>query len=147
MGRYSRRKAGEPWLLAVSPTLDTLTPEQVVSLYTKRMSIEEAFRDLKSHRWGFAARYARSSCMQRIEVLLLLSTLATFVLWLSGLATQSNHWAARFQANTERKRPVLSTVFLGWRALHAYNMRCPKRDWQLARRGLQRLVTMHTCPA
>jgi hypothetical protein len=40
LARHSRRKAGEPWLLAASHTLRDLGGEQVVALYAKRMTIE-----------------------------------------------------------------------------------------------------------
>ena len=42
----------------VSDGLRDIEPEQLVSVYAKRMTIEESFRDLKSQRWGFAGRYA-----------------------------------------------------------------------------------------
>jgi hypothetical protein len=43
-----------------------------VQLYRQRMQIEETFRDLKCHRWGFGLRYARCNSAARLEVLLLL---------------------------------------------------------------------------
>ena len=82
------------------------------------MQIEETIRDLKNHRFGFALRYARTKCPERLEALLLVAALATLILWLLGLAATERQWIRHFQANTERRRPVLSTVFLGqelWR--------------------------------
>jgi hypothetical protein len=81
------------------------------------MQIEESFRDLKCHRWGFALRYARSNDAKRLEMLLLLGTLATLVVCLVGLATRAaqQHW--HLQANTERKRSVLSIFFIGRQVL------------------------------
>ena len=82
------------------------------------MEIEETIRDLKSHRFGFALRYARTKRSERLEALLLLAALATLVLWLLGLAASERQWGRHFQANTERRRNVLSAVFLGqelWR--------------------------------
>ena len=46
------------------------------------MQIEETFRDAKSHRWGFALRYARSRSVARLEVLVFLTALAQLVFWL-----------------------------------------------------------------
>ena len=80
--------------------------------------MEETIRDLKSHRFGFALRYARTKRAERLEALLLVAALASFLLWLLGLAAADRQWTRHFQANTERRRPVLSTVFLGqelWR--------------------------------
>ena len=82
------------------------------------MQIEEAFRDLKNHRWGFALRYARSNNTARLEILLLLALLATWLLWLLGLAARERGIHRQFQANTEYRRRVLSIPFLGlelWR--------------------------------
>jgi hypothetical protein len=77
------------------------------------MQIEEAFRDLKNHRWSYALRYARSSNTARLEILLLIAFLATLVLWLLGIAAREKGLRRHFQANTETKRSVLSIPFLG----------------------------------
>jgi len=75
--------------------------------------IEEAFRDLKNHRWGHALRYAQSANTERLAILLLLAHLANFVLWLAGIAARARGWPRHFQANTEKRRDVLSIPFLG----------------------------------
>jgi hypothetical protein len=59
--------------------------------YSRRMQIEVAFRDLKNHRWGFALRYARTKNAKRLEIVLLIALLATFVLWLMGIAARTQH--------------------------------------------------------
>ena len=43
------------------------------------MQIEETIRDLKSHRFGFALRYARTKRAERLEALLLVAALASFI--------------------------------------------------------------------
>ena len=86
---------------------------KIKQLYAQRMQIEETFRDTKSHRWGFGLHYARCDDGRRLEVLLLIAALASLVLWLVGLCGRALDWARRLQANTERRRPVLSTVFIG----------------------------------
>ena len=87
---------------------------RVTQLYGKRMQIEETFRDLKCHRWGFGLRYARCYDAKRPEILLLLGALATLVAWLVGLAGRTLQLHRHLQANTERRREVLSTFFIGW---------------------------------
>ena len=107
-----------PWILATSLPHTAGNANRVKRAYAQRMKIEETFRDLKNHRWGFALRYARTTHIQRLEVLLLISALASLVLWLTGLAARARRWTRHFQANTDRHRDVLSTVFLGqqlWR--------------------------------
>ena len=107
-----------PWLLATSLPHHRGAGARIKRIYAQRMQIEETIRDLKSHRFGFALRYARTKRAERLETLLLVAALASFILWLLGLTAADRQWTRHFQANTERRRPVLSTVFLGqelWR--------------------------------
>ena len=50
--RACAARAREPWLLATSLPVTTKLAKQVVRLYRLRMSIEEGFRDMKSHQFG-----------------------------------------------------------------------------------------------
>ena len=107
-----------PWLLATSLPHHRGAGIRIQRIYAQRMQIEETIRDLKCHRFGFALRYARTKRPERLEALLLIAALATLVLWLLGLAACDRQWTRHFQANAERRRPELSTVFLGqqvWR--------------------------------
>lgn len=116
IGRCSAKKAKanrEPWLLATSLPAEVALARRVVNLYAKRMQIEEAFRDLKSHRYGMSFEDTRSRCAQRLSVLLLIAALAQFALWLTGRAGQRHQVQRCYQANTERTRTVLSTLYLG----------------------------------
>ncbi len=108
-----RRLHRAPWLLATSLPHDANSARMVTQLYAQRMQIEETFRDLKCHRWGFGLRYARSHNPRRLEILLLLAALASMVLWLLGLAGRALELHRRLQANTIRTRPVLSVFFIG----------------------------------
>ncbi len=103
----------EPWLLGSSLSLQHLEARQIVALYRHRMQIEEAFRDLKSERYGlgFTASHTRGAL--RLANLLLIGALALLVLWWVGQATHQQHRAYHYQANTMRNRPVLSLIFLG----------------------------------
>ena len=114
-----RRLYRDPWLLATSLPHTQGAGRRIMRAYEKRMQIEEAFRDLKNHRWGFGLRYARSNNTARLEILLLIAFLATLLLWLLGLAAKSRGLQRHFQANTETRRSVLSIPFLGleiWRS-------------------------------
>jgi hypothetical protein len=93
--------------------LQHLGAKRIVALYRQRMQIEEAFRDLKSERYGlgFTASHTRGAV--RLANLLLIGALALLVLWWVGQATQQQHWAYHYQTNTRRNRPVLSLIFLG----------------------------------
>nr|WP_250636848.1 transposase [Pseudoalteromonas rubra] len=71
--------AVEPWLLATNLPAELFKPKRVVSLYAKRMQIEESFRDLKSPQYGMGLRHSKSRCPNRLDILLLLSLLATII--------------------------------------------------------------------
>lgn len=107
---HYRKNACEPLILTTSLLS---APESVVELYRLRMQIEETFRDLKSHRWGWSLRHCGSRSHKRIEVLLLIAAVAAFVQQLTGLAGELQGLHHRHQANTVRSERVLSLFMLG----------------------------------
>lgn len=108
--KHYRKNAHEPLLLTTSLTCNA---KYVVELYQLRMQIEETFRDLKNHRWGWSLRHCGSRKKRRIENLLLIAAVAMLVQQLAGLAGESLRLHYRHQANTLRKRRVLSFFVLG----------------------------------
>lgn len=76
----------EPWLLAVSPSLDTMSAAQVVRLYAGRMQIEQTFRDLKNAQWGMGLRTCQTRTASRLASLALIGALLAYSLWVIGLA-------------------------------------------------------------
>jgi hypothetical protein len=120
-----RRLHRAPWLLATSLPHQRGNERRIKQLYSQRMQIEETFRDLKCHRWGFGLRYARSNGAKRLEILLLVGALATLVAWLVGLAGRAMQLHRHLQANTERKREVLSTFFIGRQLLYRLDEELP----------------------
>ena len=108
-----RKAAHEPWLLATSLTTGYCMTKKVVNKYSTRMQIEEGFRDLKSSRYGFGFENAYSKEPARIEILLLIAMLASFIAWLTGWVTEKNGLHLQFQSNTVKNRRVLSLFFLG----------------------------------
>lgn len=108
-----RKAAKEPWLLATSLSDSYFLAKRVIEIYSLRMQIEEGFRDLKSPRYGFGFEYAHSKKLARIEVLLLIGTLASFIAWLTGWVAEKNNIHYQFQSNSIKNRRVLSLFFLG----------------------------------
>jgi hypothetical protein len=108
--------AKEPLLLATSLACP---PKAVVEIYTTRMQIEESFRDLKSHRFGWSFSDAKSRHPRRLEVLMIIATLASVAMSMVGVAAERRNLQRQFQANTLRKRRVLSLINLGRRVIHA----------------------------
>jgi hypothetical protein len=132
--RQCARREAEPWLLAVSPSLHTMTVPQIVAAYQRRMQIELSFRDLKSHRDGYAYEDSLTRKRERIEVLLLLHALAIFAAWLAGLAAEREGGAHRLNPHRSQRR-LYSLVRLGWETL--------RRRW-LARPVQAMLDQLHT---
>ncbi|MCS2151069.1 IS4 family transposase [Scandinavium goeteborgense] len=115
ISRYSQERDGrasahEPWLIFSST--DEFSPAKVMKLYSRRMQIEQNFRDEKSERFGFGLRASHSSTEGRILVLSLLTTLATVVLWLIGYHAENKGLHLRYQANSIKSRRVLSFLTL-----------------------------------
>ena len=109
------KAAREPWVLVTS--LPTATARQIANIYTLRMQIEETFRDKKSHRFGWAFEDTRSMSTSRLNVIVLLAALASWVALVVGLAAEAKQRHLDFQANTITTRRVLSLVTLGRRIL------------------------------
>jgi len=105
-----RRSAHEPWLLATSLTA---RPSVVVDVFALRMRIEETFRDAKNHRCGWSLRHCGCRTRPRLELLLLIGAIGFFVQQAVGLAAENLQLHRRHQANTERRRRVLSIFVLG----------------------------------
>jgi hypothetical protein len=107
--RELRQAALDPWLLATSITSGKAA--DIVSLYARRMQIEETFRDAKNHRFGWCLSDARTSTHQRTLILLLLACFAIAIATLIGLRAEAAGAHRAYQANTSRQR-VLSLFVL-----------------------------------
>lgn len=114
--KHSKKNAlreDSPWLLVSSAGLDDLSAKQTIQLYRSRMQIEEAFRDIKNQRTGFALTEIRSRSSERLANLLLVGMLATLAVWLIGRLAEENQWHYHYQATTVRQYRVLSLFYLG----------------------------------
>jgi hypothetical protein len=107
--RELRQSALDPWLLATS--LCDGDADVIVSLYAKRMQIEETFRDAKNHRFGWSLGAVRLSTPQRMAALLVLAAVALIVVTLIGMAAERYGAHRAYQANTLKRR-VLSFFVL-----------------------------------
>ncbi len=127
-GRKKRRKDGkicrhpdsknhsrshrEPWLLA-SSLHGRHAAKKVIAIYKRRMTIEEAFRDLKSSQYGLSMENNRTQLHERLIVWLMLAALACLWAWMVGQAAEHAKLHSQFQANTIKIRRVLSFFYLG----------------------------------
>lgn len=112
--RKAAQRGHEPWLLATSLALPA---RRIVTLYAQRMQIEEAFRDLKSERFGCGLELSLTRSAERLAVLLLLHLLASFVAYLTGLASRSHGRTGHCDPQPNAGRVRYSVLRLGWEAL------------------------------
>jgi hypothetical protein len=116
-----RQAALDPWLLATS--VDSGDAAYIVSLYARRMQIEETFRDAKNHRFGWCLSDARTSTHQRTLMLLLLAAFAMSIAILIGLSAEAAGAQRAYQANTTSNQRVLSCLVLACAMLHRGDFR------------------------
>ena len=104
--KEARQSAHEPWLLVHSSNLRCYSPEQIVAWYARRMQIEETFRDSKSATYGMGQEIGRSRSASRLQALLLIATLAAFLLWHIGQLAETEGVHRRFKATTRTAREL-----------------------------------------
>lgn len=86
----------DPWLLAVSHTLSQLRACDVVAWYSRRMQIEQTFRDLKNPQWGMGLSTSQTRKPKRLAVLLLIGALLSFALWLIGIVARNRGFCVQY---------------------------------------------------
>ena len=109
--QQAARSAREPWLLVASTSFADRKAKYLVRLYRQRMQIEEAFRDTKSEHFGEGLERSRSSGVGRFTVLVLIASLAAFLLWLLGTAAESLGLDKRMRPGSLKRR-AYSRLFL-----------------------------------
>jgi hypothetical protein len=100
--------AREPLVLVTSLSEQT---KVIVATCRMRIQIEQTFREFKSHREG-SLEDVRCRAPARVDILLLITALATVAMHMVGLAARQQKLDRGLQANTQRSRPVFSTFFL-----------------------------------
>lgn len=109
--QQSSKAAKEPWLLVASPKLCHLSPKQLVKIYRQRMQIEQSFRDMKSQQFGEGLECSRSRGVGRFRILVLIASLAAFLLWLLGTAAERAGLHRQLRPNNCKHR-AYSKLFL-----------------------------------
>lgn len=101
-----RRSGKAAWLIFSS--IGTDKARVVVNIYGKRMQIEQNFRDEKNPRFGFGWRHSGTTGIARLNVLCLLSMIASVITWFMGYLIELSGKHHSYQANTIKTRRVLS---------------------------------------
>lgn len=112
--KIHEKDAKEPWLLVFKlPAKYMKNAKMAVKLYSQRMQIEENFRDTKNAKLGIGLEYANSKSVESIDNLLLIAALILYLLWCIGFAVVMKGMHYSLQANTIKKRMVLSVITIG----------------------------------
>jgi len=105
------KEAREPWLLVFNlPEKFMKNGQTAVKLYSQRMQIEENFRDTKNNKLGIGLECANSRSVARFDNLLLVAALILYTLWCIGCTAVMKNLHYSLQANTQKKRRVLSII-------------------------------------
>ena len=103
-------------LLACSPGLSLLDAAAIIAMYSKRMRIEPSFRDLKNERLGLGFSAARSHSAKRLEILLLIAHLSS---WLMRECAQPCQMQLHFQSVPGLDHKEISVLTLARRVIDA----------------------------
>ena len=101
----------EAWVLGTNHM--HLSAKEIMEIYGHRMRIEEFFRDIKNHRFGWSLKEIITHSSERYAVLLLISVLAYFVVMMVGTFAEVRKIHLQYQSNSISHRRVLSLFFLG----------------------------------
>lgn len=90
------RRQKEPWLITTSLSGKQADAQRIIKLYKTRMQFEEAFRDTKNARVGFSISESLTRNQERLDILLLIDALASFMAWLLGTLTELKQWHRQY---------------------------------------------------
>lgn len=95
------RGQAEPWYLATN----CADPAGwIAKAYGKRFTVDQAFRDTKSTRFGWSLGQLKIQRAERLERLLLVMAVAYWLLTLLGVAAEQAGWDRKVRANTVKTR-------------------------------------------
>ena len=104
--------ASEPWWLATS---ETGPASRVLSLYDRRMTVEEHFRDTKGRRFGVKLFWTHFRDPEALTRFMMLLAIALLIWMLTGRAAVQRN--PSLQLRSRRKGPRQSYVTIGLRIL------------------------------
>lgn len=122
--RRYRNQHTQSWILITSMQhKNKLDAKAIVKSYSRRMKIEHEFRTTKNTKWGLGLTQTLTRDKLRLEILLLIGTIAMLYLWLVGLVAEYRNLQYHYQVNTIKTRRVLSLIFLGLQVIeHQSNL-------------------------
>lgn len=128
MNKVYAKSAKEPWILVSNLPSSDYPAHQLVNFYSRRMTIEESFRDTKDEYYGLGIMRSRTRSCQRLEIILLIAMLAQLALYVIGKAGELKGYHRYFQANTVENRRVLSYAYLGLRLRQHHRFKMTQQE-------------------
>lgn len=107
----------EPWLLTCDRSLDHLGAQSIVKLYSRRMRIEQQFRDTKNIALGMGLSHNRSAGATRLQALLLIAHIAQLALRLIGEAAKARQLELQLCSTGRKNRAEISVMTLARRLI------------------------------
>jgi len=101
-------REAQPWFLMTN--VPRLQAKRLSRIYSRRMTIEEYFRDCKSKRNGYALRLTMIGDRHRLERLLLVLAMAYWLLLAVGLYARKKYPPSRWCSNNRRNECSLFTI-------------------------------------
>lgn len=90
------------------------------------MQIEQTFRDVKNRQWGMGLSDSQTTHLGRLSILLLIGALASYALWLIGLAAQRTGYKVAY-GSKKKAASTLSIISLA-RCWISGKIRLPPRS-------------------
>jgi hypothetical protein len=126
----------DAWYIATS--LD-VAKTAVVRIYGKRFTIEENFRDLKDHRFGFALSDTSIGTPERRDRMLFLLMLATALMTILGAASEKLGLDRLLRANTVKNKRTHSLL----RQAHELIAGALEFAWERLRLAFESILAAH----
>jgi hypothetical protein len=101
------KKRDEPWFLMTDMERKV---ESLTTLYSRRMTVEELFRDDKNKRNGFSLRHTKITKAERLDRLLLILALAYWLLVGIGVMARQRYQPAMWCSTNRQKECSVFTI-------------------------------------
>jgi Transposase DDE domain len=141
LSKVHSKRESEPWLLVHSVSLKNRTPKQIVKIYKTRMQIEEGFRDSKSATFGLGVCALGRVGAARRAILLLITALAIFLLWMVGTIAATGELARRERVNSSSKSATYSVIFMARLLVKRHRLRLSKKQYNAALAQIARYIS------
>ncbi len=141
--KSSAAREQEPWLLATSlETTSLKKSRKIVNIYSTRMQIEESFRNLKT---GLKLNECKTRTLANLSILLMIGMLAQYILFMFGVMAKQSGKHLKYQANSTKKKAVLSYQFIGLKVYRDRKYKFTIKDWLAAIEHLKEIMKISTC--